>query len=218
MAQKPIGPVVVLVLFVLSGCAGPHAAKPHTGQDSTRSVWLVTPGWHSGLVLRRDDIPPEWIPEHSDFEGASHLEFGWGDRDYYRAPDPTPWLALKAALIPGPAVLFLRGLDGAPEAYFIPGEIQRIDLPAPAFRRILAYLHGSFLRHGRERALPLEPRPHGSSRFYEAEGQFHLFNNCNAWTARALRSAGLPLAGFPAMTATALRCQAQRWGGIESER
>jgi uncharacterized protein DUF2459 len=37
------------------------------------------------------------------------------------------------------------------------------------------------------------PGLYGDSRFYPAWQQFNLFNTCNVWAARALRSAGLPI-------------------------
>jgi uncharacterized protein DUF2459 len=40
---------------------------------------------------------------------------------------------------------------------------------------------------------PLGPGLYGDSRFYPAHGQFHLFNTCNTWAARALQAAGYPM-------------------------
>lgn len=215
MARKLSGASLLiglaLGLYLLFGCAANAPFATQVAQDPTRTLWLVTPGWHSGVVLRRDDIPAARIPESSDFVGARYLEFGWGDREYYRNPEPGPWSALKAALVPGPSVLFLRGFSESPEAYFVAEEILPIRLPDPAFRQVIEYLHDSFDRRGSARATPLEPRLHRSSGFYEARGKFHLFHNCNAWTAGALHAAGLPLVPGGALTAGSLRCQAERW-------
>ena len=212
-----IGAAVILLfgLLLVPGCAATGKSHPLGGPGPTRPVWVVAPGWHSGLVVRRADLPDDLFPESADFPKATYLEVGWGDREYYRARDPGLWLALRAALVPGPSVLHVAGFRESPAAYFAPGEVRRIDLPEPAFRDLAAYLHRSIHRSGKARASPLGPGLYGDSRFYEAEGRFHLFNNCNAWTARGLRAAGLPAVPALAVTAGTLRGQARQWGRVE---
>jgi uncharacterized protein (TIGR02117 family) len=207
--------ILVLSLYLLFGCAatGPH---PYAGQNPTRPVWLVTSGWHTGLAVRWTDIPPDLFPERADFPKAGYLEVGWGDRDYYQASDPGVWLALKAALIPGPSVLHVAGFGTPPNLYFGSGTILRIELPEAAFRNLIVYLHDSFARHGAQSASPLGPGLYGKSHFYEAQGQFHVFNNCNTWAARALHTAGLPVASFRTVTSGSLRCQIRHWSALES--
>jgi hypothetical protein len=56
---------------------------------------------------------------------------------------------------------------------------------------LLDFLRQSFERAGAGRA---EVRARGIypfSLFYPATGRFHLFNNCNSWTAQALIAKGL---------------------------
>jgi uncharacterized protein (TIGR02117 family) len=206
--------VLASILHLLPGCAG--TANPYAGQNPTWPVWLVAPGWHTGLVVRRADIPKDLVPESADFPRSTYLEFGWGDRDYYQSREDSVWLALKAALVPSPSVMHVAGFDEPPGRYFDAETTLRIDLPEPAFRNLLAYLHHSFDRRGASRAPPLGLGLYGDSRFYEARGQFHLFENCNVWTARALKAAGLPAIPAEAVTAGNLRCQARHWGTVEA--
>ena len=42
------------------------------------------------------------------------------------------------------------------------------------------------------------------SRFYNALGEFHLFNTCNTWTARMLRAGGVALSPSGIVTADGL--------------
>lgn len=37
--------------------------------------------------------------------------------------------------------------------------------------------------------------------FYHANGQFHVFNTCNTWTAKILKKAGLRVSSFLTITA-----------------
>jgi hypothetical protein len=59
---------------------------------------------------------------------------------------------------------------------------------------------------------PLGSGLYGDSRFYPARETFHLFNTCNVWTARALRSAGLPVRD--AITTEGLMAQVRRLGRV----
>jgi uncharacterized protein (TIGR02117 family) len=176
------------------------------GPGRSLPVWLAAPDWHTGVVLRRADIPEGLVPESSDFPKANYLEFGWGDRDYYPAPEPGPWLALRAALVPGPAVLHVAGFHSAPPEFFGTDHVLRIDLPPADYRRLAAFVHESFARDG-TKAAALGPGLYGDSRFYPARGGFHLFENCNVWTARALQAGGLAVNPGTALTPAALRRQ-----------
>ncbi|CAL1240063.1 DUF2459 domain-containing protein [Candidatus Methylocalor cossyra] len=211
--REALGGAVAVCLLL--GCALAVPENPYAGQEPARPVWVVTSGWHTGLAVRRSDIPAGLLPESADFPGATYLEIGWGDRDYYQAREPDLSLTLDAGLLPGPSVLLVAGLKGPPAGYFGPGDTVRLDLPEAPFRRLLTYLHDSFVRNGVPRAPPIAPGLSGTSRFYAAQGRFHVFNNCNVWTARALRAAGLPAVPAAAVTAGGLRSQVQRWGTVE---
>ena len=210
--------VLIASLALLLGCGVPGPPRSQADPASTRPVWLVTAGWHTGLAVRRGDIPKGLLPESGDFPGARYLELGWGDRDYYRASEPGLWLALKAALIPGPAVLHVAGLTDSPEAYFGSDEVLRIELPEAGFWGLVVYLDRSFARNGAPTAAPLGPGWYGDSRFYEARGRFHLFNNCNTWAARAFQAAGLPMMPEWTVTASRLRRRMLPWASARTER
>jgi uncharacterized protein (TIGR02117 family) len=207
--------LLIAVLYLLLGCTANGVPEALREAGPTRPVWLVAPGWHTGLLIRRADIPPERLPERADFPDAEYLEFGWGDRDYYQAPEFDLWITLKAALVPTPGVLHVAGFQTHPAGHFAPDDVLRIDLPEPRFRRLLDYVHASFARRGAARLPPLAPGLYGHSHFYAAAGEFHLFNTCNSWIAGALKAAGLPVSPRRALTARGLLCQVRHWGAAE---
>ena len=86
------------LMLVVCGCAVPRAvtAPPHPSEP-TVPVYLVSHDWHTGIVIRRPDIPAGLWPEAGDFPGTEHLEVGWGDRAYYQVRDPGLWTTLTAA-------------------------------------------------------------------------------------------------------------------------
>lgn len=180
------------VLLVLWGCATPPAepARPQDGEPAA-AVYLVAHDGHTGIAVRRADIPAGLWPESRDFPQAEYLEVGWGNRDYYYGRNQGLWGTLTA-LLPSPSVLHVAGFRGAPTDYFRANEIVELAIPIDGFKLLVRYIHDAYERAGELPAAALGPGLYGESRFYPAWESFHLFRTCNVWTARALRAAGLP--------------------------
>ena len=158
--------------------------------SAAHRIWVVSNGWHSGIVLARPDVPESVIPEIADFPQARFLEFGWGDAEFYPAREAGAWLALRAAF-PGPAVMHVAGLPDHPARIWPQVTILPFAMNAEALSRLLVFLRNSFDRAGAGRAAASARGIYPFSLFYPATGRFHLFNNCNSWTAQALSAAGL---------------------------
>jgi uncharacterized protein (TIGR02117 family) len=172
------------------------AAVPPTPEDdgpADRVVYVLSNGWHTGLVVARADVPPGRIPEAADVADARYLEFGWGDREYYPAPRPTVGMALAAALTPSPAVLHLAGRDAPPRASAAGIEVLAVPLTATGLARLVVRIDEAFERPPGGRADAVAAGLYPGSRFYPARGEFHLFNTCNTWIADTLAAAGLRL-------------------------
>jgi len=148
-------------------------------------IWVVSNGWHSGIVLARADVPESVIPEITDFPHARFFEFGWGDAEFYPAREAGTWLALRAAF-PGPAVMHVAGLPDHPARIWPQVTILPFAVDTQGLRRLLDFLRDSFDRTGAGRAAVKARGIYPFSLFYPATGRFHLFNNCNTWTAQAL--------------------------------
>jgi hypothetical protein len=163
------------------------------------SVLLLVDRWHAGVVIKISDIPGDLVPERRDFPEAEYLEFNLG-------------YALKALLFPSKSVLHVVGFGG-PVAHYAPyREIIEFNPPSHGFERLMGYIDESFAREGRGAAAPLGRGLYGDSRFYPAQGAFHLFNTCNTWTAGALQAAGYPISS--AITVGALVSDARRFGDV----
>lgn len=179
-----IAGIALLLLAVLPGEA--------FADDAKKVVFVTSNGWHSGIAIARADLPENAIPETEDFPHALYFEFGWGDAEYYPSPKPTFGMALTAAF-PGPAVVHLSGLPAHPAEVFPGAEAIPVALSDDGLDRLVAYLHDGFKRGGAARVESNAPGIYTFSRFYPATGEFHLFNTCNTWIARALAAAGLPV-------------------------
>lgn len=208
----------IWILFIAASCcacATPFRDAPAPSKSEPRNtIYLVSHGWHAGIVLRRAEIPDNVWPAPGDFLDAQYLEVGWGDMDYYQTQDPPIGLILKAALLPTASVLHIVGFSGTVPVYFPFSEIIRIELSSAGFAHLLQTLAESFARDGTANAMSLGPGLYGNSRFYLAREKYHLFNTCNVWTARALRAAGLPIIPAGAITAENLMSQARKFGTV----
>lgn len=147
------------------------------------------------------------MPEAADFPGAAYLSLGWGDAAYFTTPDPTLAMTLSAALRPTPAVLLVTGLTAHPRDAYPRDEVIEFQVGAGGFAALVAYLDAAFDRGEAPRAWASRPGRHRFSLFYPATGEFHLFNTCNTWTAKALAAAGLPVQASGVMTAEDLMRQ-----------
>jgi uncharacterized protein (TIGR02117 family) len=203
----------VLLCILLGACAAPGKnSVPAEDAVARKPVYLVSHGWHSGIVVRRADLPAGVWPESADFPEAEYLEIGWGDRDFYPAAEFGWGIALKAALWPTPSVLHMVGFSGPVTDYFPHSEVVELELSQRDFERLSGFVHNRFDRNGAPRAIRLRAGLYGQSAFYPARGKFHLFNTCNVWTARALRTAGLPVTPFYAITTDSLMSQVRQSG------
>ncbi len=171
-------------------------------------------GWHAGIVLRLADIPAGTWPALVDFPDTQYLEVGWGDMDYYQTPDAHMGLILKAALLPSASVLHIVGFNGPVQTYFPYSEIIEIELSSAGFEQLSRTIAASFSRDKAGNITSLGHGLYGNSHFYLSKETYHLFNTCNVWTARTLRSAGLPITPARAVTVEDLMSQARKIGTV----
>jgi uncharacterized protein (TIGR02117 family) len=204
--------VLVIVLLGGAGCAMPGPPLyPVLTQEEPRYIYVVRHDWHTGLVIKYDDIDPRLWPEKDDFPEALYLEVGWGDRDFYQTPRAGLGILLQAALKSPASVLFVIGLSTAVMRYFPYADILEIPLSRRALEELVRFIHATYKRDASGQTTPLGPgHNHRYSMFYLAEGDYSLFNTCNSWISKALQAAGLPIK--TALRAGGVMRQAQRYG------
>lgn len=205
--------MLVAFLTLSSGCAGPlKGLYPPRAGETVKSVYVVSHGWHTGIVVRRQGIPEGIWPEQQAFPDSDYLEVGWGDRDFYLAAEATSGLALKAAFWPTASVLHIVGVSEPAGRFFPVSEILEIQVSDRGFERLVTFIQDAHARDERGQAILLGPGQYGNSRFYLAREKYFLLNTCNSWTARALRSAGAPITPLYAVTAGNVMSQAKTFG------
>jgi len=190
--RRALIPSFLLALVACSAPA-PNPVLPVDGNPGI-SVYLVAHDKHSGIAVRRADVPAGLWPEIRDFPQADYREVGWGEREYYYGRDQGFTGAIRAAFgSNNPSVLHVAGVRGPLAKSFPASEIIEVALSRDGFERLVRYIQDEYDRAGAPVAAPLGPGLYGDSRFYPARQSFSLSRTCNVWTAQGLRDAGLPI-------------------------
>ena len=205
MKRWLLWPALALCAAWLATC---ETAPPlPSGDDGprTRPIQVASNGWHTAIVVPVPALAATGLlPEAGDFPDAAFLEFGWGDRTYYPAKEKTLGMTLAAALVPTPAVMHMAGHATAPAAASGGFEVVPVALSEAGFRSLVDAIAATFERPSGGRAESVSPGLYPESRFYHAQGKFHLFNTCNTWTARMLRAGGVAISPSGIVTADGL--------------
>ena len=194
--------LIFLFVCLPYACSTPPAEILSAGDEkNVRTVFIVHDAWHSAVVIRTADIAAAVLPEMKDFPSAEYLEFSWGDKDYFPAPNGGVGLLLKASFWSSGSVLHVVGFRDTVEKTFPGAEIIEVVLSEESFQGLIEFISGTFSRP--HPPAPAEPRPglFPNGRFYSAEGKFSVLRTCNTWVAEALRAAGLPISPSYVITA-----------------
>jgi len=171
---------LIFCTALLAACAQPRPCEP------TRTLYVVNHGWHSGIVVEREELlkkRPGLLP---DLGTARYVEIGWGEEDYYQARHPNFLMALGAVLWLNSSVLQVVPFDEPPGRYFARSEIREVRTDQVGYDATLGFIAESFKRTpGLDRQ---GPSLYGPGWFYRGKDSFHLFNTCNRWTAKALEA------------------------------
>ena len=170
--------VMLVMLLWCAGCAASGTLLyPVQDQEEPQLIYVVSHGWHTGIVVKRDDIDAHLWPEKDDFPEALYLEVGWGDHDFYRTPKAGLGILLQAALWSPASVLFVIGMPTTVTQYFPGGDIIEIPLSRRGLEELAKFVHATYKRDELGQTIPLGPgNRHKHSTFYLAEGEYSLFN------------------------------------------
>jgi hypothetical protein len=204
--------LVTAILLCAGACAGPvKSLYPPRACETARTVYVINHGaLHTGLAVKRSDIPGGIWPAQRDYSGLKYLEVGWGDDDGYRRP-LTSGIALKALAGSKRTVLLADGFDALhaklADSRF---SIVAVDLSAGGFARLCQHVDQTYAIDEAGRPIRL------GQGWYRARGTYSAFNTCNTWVAAALRKAGCPITPGYCLTPGPLLHQVRRFGRVVS--
>lgn len=191
--------ILILCILVLQTCSGkPYVVEYNdSNQSSTSHIIAITNhGWHTGIVLSSQDAI-EYMPFlFEQFGGAPFIEFGWGDRGFYQARDITAGLAVLALFWPTDTVVHVVAVNTNPAVYFATSDVIELKLTHSQMKSLRQFILISFFHDSTGRVVKTVEGIYGNSQFYKGEGSYYLFNTCNKWTAKGLKSAGLDISTY----------------------
>ena len=201
-----IGCFLALLLF-MSGCAAQSIQEAPTACSSQQVLYVVSHGWHTGVVVSRGDLVRVLPSLAGDIGEEGYVEVGWGEERFYQTGKGTPGLALRAVLWPNPSVLHVVPFASPPRSYFPQSEVVEVWVGKAGYGAALAFIAGSFTRVPSGGVVRLGPSLYGNGWFYRAQGSFHAFNTCNTWVTRAIENTGYPVSSTLTLTTQGLLSQ-----------
>lgn len=205
------------IVFLFVSLLGACAANPINSETSdeckvqeSRAFYIVNHGLHTGIVVKRNDLLDVVPSLTTDWDSGEYLEIGWGDEQFYQAPNATAGLAIQAMLWPTGSVLHMVGIPETPHRFFPKIEILEISVPQSGYKKLLEYIAKTFEQTSDDNITRLGPGLYGNSHFYKATGSFHTFNTCNTWVAEAIETTGYPISSKGVIRAESLLSQLRR--------
>lgn len=156
----------------------------------TAVIGVLFAGWHTGLILPVSDLGPlrSVLPRYPH---ERYVSFGWGNRKFYMASDPTAVQGL-AALFSSPSALLVTGAPSVEALLPADGTYRWLCADPSQIRKLDRYVLDA-LRRRAGKPTVLGPGPWPDSEFYASGERYDAFHTCNTWTADALHAAGLPV-------------------------
>jgi hypothetical protein len=143
---------------------------------------------HTGLTVKRSDIPPGRWPANRDYARSKYIEVGWGDDAGYRKP-LTSGIAIRALMGSKRTVLLTHGFSEPIRAKYGDPKftVLAVDLSEAGFARLCDHIQQTYALDDRRQSIRL------GEGWYRARGTYSAFNTCNTWIASGLHKAGCPI-------------------------
>jgi uncharacterized protein (TIGR02117 family) len=189
-----LGLAAVVLCYLAAAFVGSAVAANRDWKPPAQGVtiYVIDNGIHTDLVLPVSAEGVDWgdliRPGHladPSRAAASHLAFGWGDRDFY-LNTPTWWdvnpVRVGRAFVGAGATVVHVSHIAAPQ---IGPNARAIVLRPEEYRRLAGFIRNTFGEGPPARGYG------AADAFYVARGGYNLFRTCNAWTGEALAAAGV---------------------------
>ncbi len=197
-----------LVLLQFACSSLPDTKKIPT-QNASQQIHFIYREWHTSILL-----PAAAVLAHSRFlqaeaQGKQYIRVGWGDGDYFTGKSKSFGTATRALFISRYSALQVLGYGRSPFNE-IPLETRvSLAITEQGLRQLIRYIDDSFVLDAAQQPVPLQAYGEGVGHFYQAQGRYGLFSNCNTWSGRALQAAGLPVRSQLQLTAQSVFEQAK---------
>lgn len=208
--------LMLACLLILAGCATAPSRSNIPAADAGHTIYLMRYGWHTALLFDGNDIQSRSPRLRSDLRPARYILIGWGDGEYF-VRDDAPWSkAVKALVASDYPALQAGRRDSNPPAGVTAQDSLPLAITSRGMDQLVAYIERSIALDGHGQPIYLGQQPEHPDRFYQGNGHYSLFNNCNSWIVGALRAAELPISGLN-LTASSVFEQAQQISTLQQQ-
>ncbi|MGH1353070.1 MAG: DUF2459 domain-containing protein [Methyloligellaceae bacterium] len=156
-------------------------------QSQAEKIWVERESYHTAIIIPRILVVEAAPQLEAILDDKPFVRFGWGDRDYYGSTKKNLFKAFKALALPSLSVVEVSMLDKVESEH---SEVKEIDTEAIALEKLMAFIEGSFKLDKESKPQLVRVEDNGFQ-YYKARGIYHMFKNCNNWTAKTLKRSGL---------------------------
>lgn len=185
------------LVCLLSSCASRQAKVSIPVSDAPHIIYLVYRHWHTSIVLDAKQLALHSPLLAEQVRGEDYARIGWGDGDYFTGKSKSWSSAGKALVASRYSALQLLTYSAAGLREIPPQTIVPLAIGDQGLQQLIKMIESSIALDKQMLPLPLHATAAEGEEvgiFFQANGRYSLFNNCNSWSAEALQRAGLPLA------------------------
>lgn len=197
------------LLLLMPGCSTLPDTNKIPTHNTPQQIHFIYREWHTSILLPAAAVRAQSRYLKHEAEGQQFIRVGWGDGDYFTGKSKSFGTATRALFISRYSALQVLSY-GRPPFDEIPAETRvSLAITEQGLRQLIRYIDDSFVLDAAQQPLPLQAYGEGVGHFYQAQGRYGLFSNCNTWSGRALQAAGLPVRSQLQLTAQSVFEQAK---------
>ena len=168
----------------------PELVYPPESRETSR-ITVFSEGWHTGVVLKSEDVShAEWYDD-LDFEQSEYLELSWGDEALFRSEKLTPWLIFSALFLPTVTVIRVAAVRQKPAKHYAKQLLRTYDITRDQLGALLCAVVDSIRREKVSSELMcLGKGAREQEVYFRGRERYFISRSCNRWTALLLRKAG----------------------------
>ena len=176
--------------------------------ETSHTIYFIYRDWHTSILLDAKTVALLSRHLQQEAQGQSYIRIGWGDGNYFTGKSKTFGAATKALIASSYSALQVITYIQPPFASIQANTLVPIVITDKGMRELIRYLDESFALDESGRPIALQTYVADAGHFYRASGHYSVFSNCNTWSGRALRAAGLPVRSSLQLTAKSVFEQA----------
>ncbi|WP_027002137.1 DUF2459 domain-containing protein [Hugenholtzia roseola] len=193
------------ILWRTSPAAAPLASDLYVYSNGFHTDLILPKSYFEDTLAKNPDAlfflaAHQDLPQH--FAESQYLSIGWGDTGFYmesfNGNFPSFPTCVEAALLPTPTLMHVEFLRGKPlESEQQGQQCRKIKISEAGKKALIHYILNTFAQEANPENGVWFRKGYGKKDFFfQAKGNYHLFQTCNNWTGEALKKAGVSVGIF----------------------